>query len=301
MPGKTTLILDNVKAGDPVLMQIPTENTLYHYTSLGPLTEIVRSRAIWASNIFYLNDAQEILYGFGRLISEINARKKEIADPESVEIYEELAGWLLTNMSTHRQVFVCAFSENGNQLSQWRAYSPTGRGVSIGFDHEKLAAKADKNGFTLAKCAYQKEDQQSIIESVLTGVMASTKLKGKDPEAHPTQSYHSRFEEVSDAIYTLCAQLKHPSFEEEAEWRLISPPFYKNTDPRIKYREGQSMLIPYVEFELSNEVDGFDLPVVIVGPTPNNNLSISAVVNYLSSQKVVQPAVFASGIPYRSW
>ena len=104
-----------------------------------------------------------------------------------------------------------------------------------------------------------------------------------------------------DIAYQVTGALKVTLFGKEAEWRLISPPFYKNTDPRIKYREGQSMLIPYVEFELSNEVDGFDLPVVIVGPTPNNNLSISAVVNYLSSQKVVQPAVFASGIPYRSW
>ena len=301
MPGKTTLILDNVKAGDPVLMQIPTENTLYHYTSLRPLTEIVHSRAIWASNIFYLNDAQEILYGFGRLISEINARKKEITDPDSVEIYEELAGWLLTNMSTHRQVFVCAFSENGNQLSQWRAYCPTGKGISLGLNHEKLAAKADKNGFTLAKCAYQKEDQQSIIESVLTGVMASTKLKGKDPKAHPTQNYYSRFEEVSDAIYTLCSQLKHPKFEEESEWRLISPPFYKTTDLRIKYREGQSMLIPYIEFELFDKEDPLEIPVVVVGPTPNSDLSMSAVSNYLSSQNVVRPAVFESGIPYRPW
>ena len=57
MPGKTRLILDNITAGDTILTQIPTENTLYHYTSLGPFTEIVRSRAIWASNISNLPSA----------------------------------------------------------------------------------------------------------------------------------------------------------------------------------------------------------------------------------------------------
>ena len=50
------------------------ENPLYHYTSLEGLRGIVDSRTLWATDIRYLNDAQE-LHHFGQLvIAEIDAR-----------------------------------------------------------------------------------------------------------------------------------------------------------------------------------------------------------------------------------
>ncbi|WP_439100891.1 DUF2971 domain-containing protein [Congregibacter sp.] len=43
----------------------------------------------------------------------------------------------------------------------------------------------------------------------------------------------------------LLAWLKHPSFEEEQEWRAISPLITPSRGMPVHFREGDSMLVPY--------------------------------------------------------
>ena len=50
--------------------------------------------------------------------------------------------------------FVASFSENGDQLSQWRAYCPKGNGFSIGFRYSDLSYLLKTTGFRLVKCIY---------------------------------------------------------------------------------------------------------------------------------------------------
>ncbi len=114
-----------------------SENILYHYTSLDGLLGIIKDKAIWATNILYLNDASEINYSKRLLIDQIYAYKNDILmDKES--IYKlKFIDKLIDNINEyitdkeHSGFFVCSFSEKKDLLSQWRGYCPEGIGLSL--------------------------------------------------------------------------------------------------------------------------------------------------------------------------
>src|SRR5215813_10915885 len=94
---------------------------LYHYTTQAGLLGIMRTKEIWASHTQYLNDLRE----FRHAMQLVREQLSEMNRPGSYEPAEQR---LLTEMQDRIEglesinVCVCSFSENGDALSQWRAY-----------------------------------------------------------------------------------------------------------------------------------------------------------------------------------
>lgn len=267
----------------------PPPEVLYHYTSQAGLMGIVESKSIWATKLQYLSDAAEFAYAIGLLESEV--RQRESKSEGRVrnllqQVSERLKGIASIN------IFVCGFSEDGNLLSQWRAYCPPGSGYSIGFHSAALRSSAKRQNFFLGACVYQAGLQRTMLVELLDRAIRDCEMK---PEG--TQ-------EVADDLiwrfYLLGPFLKNPAFQEEREWRLGSFPI-PETDPQIHYREGRSMFIPYFEFHLSDADLPLDLADIYVGPTPHMNLSISSVASYLAKNSVKNRGVRNCLIPYRTW
>ncbi len=74
-----------------------------------------------------------------------------------------------------------------------------------------------------------------------------------------------------------------------------------NTNPKITFREGLSMLTPYIVIQLEKEGKGFPLFEVIVGPTPHRELALNSVSMLISRQGLDGVRVGLSDIPFRSW
>lgn len=70
-------------------------------------------------------------------------------------------------------VCVCSFSEVGDLLSQWRAYSGGAGGFSIGFGGEFLKAASRREDFWLVPCVYDEDDQRALVRNLLSDVCAS--------------------------------------------------------------------------------------------------------------------------------
>ncbi len=109
-------------------------HTLYHYTSLEALVSIVHSKRLRASDIRYLNDTSEASQLTKDVISILRARALSEQDQEVISL-------IIDTLEQNRvlSLFVASFSEDGDLLSQWRAYSPPSLGVSIGFSRESLS------------------------------------------------------------------------------------------------------------------------------------------------------------------
>src|SRR5262249_48878678 len=143
---------------------------------------------------------------------------------------------------------VCVFSltEARDQLSQWRAYSSSG-GYMIGFNTPSLGFVAKNQGFLLSRCIYRELDQEMLIadtvEPFLAGFAAT--LADCNPTPHKIHAIADRF---VDHLVRIAPLLKHHSFEEEREWRLISQPIPLAHD-KMRYRAGRGLVVPY--FELS--------------------------------------------------
>ena len=130
------------------------EGLLYHYTDQKGLLGIIRDKCIWATHLRYLNDTSEGKIVFPVVLDELNSRvnsdammlsfgmqplkrsgKIECEDEEILSQGVAMLSWV-----TSQDVFVTSFSEKGNLLSQWRAYSGGSGGYSIGFSPGYLRA-----------------------------------------------------------------------------------------------------------------------------------------------------------------
>ena len=271
---------------------------LYHYTSLAAMMSIVESRKMWASEIRYLNDSQELRH-FENSISGA-VRDAEKRTDETSEIVRQFGAWLKERVEKGPMAFVVSLSERGNLLSQWRGYCPHGQGVSLGFGPAGLVRAAAAGGFTLGRCIYDMKSHNGIVVQVLNLVVQDARAVGPSNQFHPSQSYHGFFQEIEGHILRIAALLKHPSFSEEQEWRAVSKPISHYVTNPICYRVGRTTLVPYLEWPLAEPDGVIDLPHVIVGPTLTPNLSIGAVSKYLSKYIPGHTrTVAACDIPYR--
>jgi len=122
---------------------------VYHYTSSEGMSGIVESGALWATDVLFMNDTTEAVYGFkvvrdavAEWVSALDAGDDRRQLLHAIEFVPELIP----------QVFVVSFSARRDDLSQWRAYCRAG-GYSLGFDRTMLGAG-------LQVCEYDKARQR---------------------------------------------------------------------------------------------------------------------------------------------
>jgi hypothetical protein len=139
------------------------DGLLYHYTTQEGLLGILERKKIWASHLQYLNDASEGQIFTKLLRDEFKQRtakgskdtaQKFIAFSQLMGVLEgqpeskiqcaenKVLDWGLNAFSwiNAQDTFVASFSEQGDLLSQWRAYSGETGGYSLGFPRSYLAS-----------------------------------------------------------------------------------------------------------------------------------------------------------------
>jgi hypothetical protein len=138
-----------------VLALTPPE-TLYHYTSQSGLLGIVETNELWATKLQYMNDDLEFRIALSMAREQLEAIK-EHGNAASIAAYalqNSLAG--LDDIN----IFSVCFCETGDLLSQWRGYSASGGGFSIGFDTNVLIDAVHSDNFILGKCIYDTDVQK---------------------------------------------------------------------------------------------------------------------------------------------
>lgn len=285
-----------LKTIDAELYRPGPDKTLYHYTSLSGMLGIAEDKTLRATEIQYVNDAAELGH-FGELLNNAMIQR---AGGSPSKVLSQFREWLSDRLTDGHMVFVGCFTEQGNLLSQWRGYSPPGRGVSLGFDPQKLTLSAATQRFRIGRCIYDRGRKQRLAELVLATVEKYALDCGEAPPAirHPDQSYHSSFYEIEAELLSIAALVKNESFFEETEWRAVSPAIENYAVSPIRYRSGVSTLIPFLDLPLPQEGGKLALTNVLVGPTPTLKASQAAVAKYLSRYAAC-PRVGSSMIPFR--
>ena len=276
------------------------DGVLYHYASLGATLKIIESRSLLATDIRYFNDTAELNHAASLLNSEISRRLTAKCDKE---LLTQFQNWLNHRITDGHMQFVACFTKNGNLLSQWRGYCPPSLGVSIGFNANMIVESAKIQSFIIGQCIYSLDDQKKIITQLIDCVEDLAKQDGKNSDRskrHPSNSFTDVFEKIEVNLLKIAALIKHPSFHEEQEWRVVSPIVANYVISPIEYREGKSMLIPFIRFNLpETSTRNIEIDNVVLGPTAHINKSINSLSNYLSkTQASPRNGIRYCQIPY---
>jgi hypothetical protein len=181
------------------------ERPIFHYTSKAGLLGILKEKAIWATNVLYLNDSAEFRY----TLDLVEKRLKEQETDPDLKVFnhfrENVVGWLRGSMQ-YPSFFVSSFSERGDLLSQWRAYCPEGIGFSIGFSYDQLlpALKKEQPNARLVKCIYNEEEQIQIVDELLARALTQV---NKD---HLEESSRLVAGLLINDVSNLAVTFKHP-------------------------------------------------------------------------------------------
>lgn len=267
---------------------------LFHYTTLAGYLGIVSQKAIWATNIHYLNDSEEFSYGLRYLTEEL-ASEAGHADPtEKVVLLRAIE---LVEIYRQGFVYTVSFAEDDDLLSQWRGYSGGG-GICLGFvvsDLQKIAARAE---FRLIRCIYEQSQKALLAKEFVANWLAAIRVKVVLSDHDVDQSAH----ELVTRYQQLACAFKDPSFREENEWRLVSK-FVPLDHPSVKVRCTATMLVPYFEVSLDLDPKGergsnIGIDSIVVGPSSQRERNLQAAAIAVRAFREISLSL--SEIPYRS-
>lgn len=331
---------------------MPAPDILYHYTSQAGLQGILESDRIWATDIYALNDWTEFRLLFSsaamRLLADtFNSELPEDIDADAKKMMVErvLAERNFPTLlelikadppyGERKGVFVCSYTAAGDLLSQWRGYSHSSQGFSLGFDTALLKKQLEAVHTTdtpteLVECIYDeariREHIRDLGKKAAEGFRELKERNDIVPASfttlrNPSENYrkHSFYLEKSFTFATvpflrLATQFKHRGFQEEREWRVLFRAFLKTLPPdKVKFRSGQFGPTSYVEIPLGlHSATSCSLRRIILGPRTYSGRELSDVTNsvelLLSKYGIpVKSAATSSGveivmseIPYRS-
>jgi hypothetical protein len=263
------------------------QSPLFHYTTPAGVLGILQDNSIWASSAYHLNDAAEFRYALNFIAGRLELRLKHEHGPMS-EAYGELLE-MLRGMAEKIQVFIASFSEHGDLLSQWLAYSGrNGYAVSI---RSKEIEVAVANGFILVRCVYDSDEQTKLADAFIDAYCTAP------VEADERTSVLTKALVVASAI-------KHDGFVMEGEWRLVKPLPIGLQKATVYFRPGRNGIVPYMKAPLCPAGAEYLPGEIYIGPNADMPAAKTALMTYLNHRLEKGPVtgpvrVTSSKTPYR--
>jgi hypothetical protein len=136
---------------------------LAHYTSIPVIEAILRNDEIWFSNPLFMNDMDEVHFGFNegmRLFLESEEIERACTKSSLKKLKENFGFYCADFRNNHvfdTYVFCLSQHTKGNTdgtLSMWRGYGGNGSGAAIVFDSAKMKPN-ETSPLIMAKVDYQ--------------------------------------------------------------------------------------------------------------------------------------------------
>lgn len=224
----------------------PSEQ-LFHYRSLSGLEGILRSGVVWATDLTFMNDEEELRYG-NKLMERLY---KDRLTKHSGDVANALLKYRPTLFSLRDNFKLYAFclTELRDNEDCWKDYASSGQGGALQFD----LGKAERN--RILQVFYKPHEQEEIFHEVMDPV-----LKFADDNRTVLRSEGQTKDlavTIQKALAMCTLRFKSTDWEKEKEWRFIG-----EGEPE-GYRTKDGKKIPYQEFHLRTLIP---LRSVLLGP-----------------------------------
>jgi hypothetical protein len=273
-------------------------DVIYHYCRPEAFIEIIRTRSIWLSASYTMNDSTERSWGY----SIFQMVAKALEPDTGPEFIRQITAPVIAGDNFSMLMIAC-FSLDTDVLSQWRAYADDGRGFAVGFAARLLKIPAKQ-----LRVLYDEDAQVQELTNNLRHIYQFEKTKGfKYGEEFRSHLFQLGLD--------LCAY-KNPAFKEEREIRLahlsalnrdtmtaaplgaIGPDGKKLSDPlNIHFRVVRGVIVPYIIIDYSSGGAISPIKEIVLGPR-NENAEIN-IQMFLNTVGVCDVTVRRSKVPYR--
>ena len=197
----------------------------YYYCSLSTFLNIVKNKQIYLSDPLKMNDKLEIRWYLERLKNErIGLEELEFSEEEYLFNMIKMRSGIdfaldelleILNSEGQNSVYICCFSKESDILSQWRTYADNGRGISVGFNLEKLA-RADN--LLVNEVIYTNDVVYGGVESDVECVADTI---GTVIDYYNITTKEKQLEVFLHELIPDLVKYKNPAFSEEKEVRII--------------------------------------------------------------------------------
>ena len=280
---------------------------LHHYTDAVGLHGIISSNVLWATEAQFSNDLSEQQYAIQMGLEVVEAVWKTRVNlgPWEEFLRDSMKQVFSGSFANLTQPYLVSFCENGDLLSQWRAYSRRS-GFSLAFgpltkDGSLVVRGGDGFRTILRKVIHEPVEQRerlSVLAERFIKVVETLPVPASSDEGSGLRSelLLLLILEMTDWACTV----KHAAFSEEQEWRLVAfPMLAAKARENIMVRATPESLLPYV---ILQPASGQKLPIVEIrcGPSRLQQESAKAVGVLLRRHGYPAVPVPSSAIPLRT-
>jgi hypothetical protein len=287
----------------------PPSEPLFHYTGSAGLEGILRTKTIRATHFMHLNDRDEVTAG-EKLVCDVVQALGATKPRGSVEwnLCQSFVEFFLEKPLTKLQdIYVASFSQNGNDLSQWRAYGASGGGYSIGFRRLRFHPPVMVNpthAIGIERVEYDEEAMRERVRTVFARVVAAALPFWSEAVALGQLAKRYAFVAIRTELYhhacVFVSRYKNVAFAPEEEWRIVAGASLNLPPGTLRFDHKPSGVVPYLPIALcAEETMPLDITKIWVGPTLDPARAVHAA-RLLAKDVGIDPELVEhSGIPLR--
>ncbi len=281
------------------------DTMLWHYTNGSALISILDSMTIYSTQISCLNDSTELRYGstlFQEALRDLRAATSndEIAErllDGAISYFKEDPNLPAQAASFH---FVTCFSEEKDDLSQWRAYGGGENGYAIGFRAADLFGVPNS---MLVRVNYDTDLHRALaMKAAVEMVRFCKEGIQKYAPTEVIQLVQESIESWEKQIVIIDPLVKNPGFFKEKECRITKG--YAAADLQgLRFIARNAMISRHLPLQPPGRErsEPYRLPIaeVMVGPSRHLAISRNGVATLLGQKGYPTGVVSTSKIPFQ--
>jgi hypothetical protein len=284
-------------------MQYEPDTMLWHYTSGSALIAILDSMSIYSTQISCLNDATELKYGSTLFHDALRKLRAETSNDEMAERLLDGAISYFREDPSYQAAsfhFVACFSEEVDDLSQWRAYGGGENGYAIGF---RAADLFEISNSMLVRVNYDVDLQRELAMKVATEMVRFCKEGVRKFAPSDLIQFGQEFLDAWEKqIVMIAPMVKNPGFFKEKEYRIIKG--FAATDLEgLRFIQKNTMMSRHLPLQPPGRTPTmpYRLPIaeIIVGPSRHPQISRMSVDTLLRQKGYPKGMVSISKIPFQ--
>jgi len=289
------------------LLAKPSPAILWHYTTGDGLIKIIQTGSLFSTQISCANDTSEFSYARDNILAAFKRKRSTIGNQDAFALLNYIDAYSFPDTSTS-EWFITCFSENRDDLSQWRAYGSGENGYSIGFNISAMMPKIISNKCSLVPVHYDLTTHTRLADAVAHATLQFfvQGWESRRSSGITMDQWALSFKAAwIDEMTYLVPPMKHPGFAPECEWRIIHRLQTEDVDQMV-YLQKQTLMsrhlpLKYGPADASANSGLLPLNEIIVGPGRRKEVSRISVTDLLRTKKYPEPviSVTMSGIPYQ--